>query len=88
MKNLRIGDKLVCKIDYWTIGSTFHKDREYYICDIRNKDDLMHNYKFVIKDIINIERLYVDYSDLTFIFYSNKEVRKMKLNKIYEEAES
>lgn len=84
-QNLKIGDKLLCKEDCWIPDVNYHRGREYEVCNIKNEEDDLHNYSYVIIDRINNERLFIYDSELNFIFYTKKEHRRMKLKKINDE---
>lgn len=89
IQNLKIGDKLLCKKDFFFIGTNFYKGREYEIYNIRKiEDEYFNYYSYSLIDNINSELLYLIDADLDDIFYSVKEMRDMKLKKINEHPES
>ena len=77
INNFKVGDKLLCKDDCWIPNICYHKGREYEVFDLNN-------YSYVIIDRINNERLFIDESELNLVFYTNQEMRKIKLEKLNE----
>ena len=88
-QNLNKGDKILCKNDIHNSRINFTKGIEYYIVAIEHKndnyDDDGSNYYYYISDdnsqiiVSENERLIYNY------FYTNQEVRNMKLKKINDD---
>jgi len=81
-QNLKIGDKLLCKIDYWTTKIYFFEGREYNICDIEIDYADENDYAYFIMDENKNRVLFMILDDLDSFFYTKKEVRNIKIKKL------
>ena len=93
-QNLNVGEKLSCKKDYINNKISIRKDEEYEISDIAINDSSLIDgdenviYYYYILDDNNSKIEIRNDEDMNRYFYTNQEVRNMKLKKIYEESES
>jgi len=78
------GDRLLCKKDCISKYSLFIKNEYYYIDTIDINDD-EENFYFVIDNCNSLSWFWGDYN-LYSVFYTKKEIRKIKLNSIYYES--
>lgn len=96
--NIKIGDKLVCKVSIKN-SFIFYKDSQYEVINIKYKDEY-HNkltYKpifgkvcYDIKDendkefsiICDYNKNYIDDYEFHYFFYTLQEIRKLKLEKL------
>ena len=81
IKNLKVGDKLLCKKDYYSFSSLiFHKNEYYIVFRIENN-----SYIYIINDYNTYSSFFYDES-LFVYFYKKQELRNMKLKKLYEDT--
>jgi len=88
-QNIKIGDKFLCKMNYcYIILQKFHEGVEYEVYDIKKIDNGcgFYYYSYSMIDNVDFKLLYVIEYELNNIFYSGKEMRKIKLEKLNEKS--
>jgi len=85
-QNLKVGDKLVCKKEMLFVGNILYREKnEYTIIDISCYNGIDKHYN--VRNDIFIRTFFTEL-DLYKYFDSKKEIRKMKLDSLYEKSES
>ena len=88
MKNIKIGDRLLCKKSLFNSSMTYFYAREYYtINEIQSESDGEYSY-YIIDNNGYTMPFSFNNNTLYAYFYTKQEMRHMKLKKIYEETES
>ena len=85
-QNINIGDKLLCKISFLSNSTYIIKGKYYYIkyidiINVARKD----YYFYYLEDFESL--VCCDEKEFCKYFYTKQEERKIKLEKLYEEAE-
>jgi len=86
----KVGDKLMCKIDFnMRIHMKIFKDHEYYILFIENfglseDSELLIGTEMVDDFSLLLSSAWIYESNLHHYFYTEKEIRKKKLEKLKE----
>lgn len=86
-QNIKIGYKFLCKLDCWTTDVYFVDGVEYVVCDIRcDYVDFngCNDYVYFVKDDNKNMVAFEFEEDFDVFFYTKKEMRNMKLKKLYE----
>jgi len=88
--NLKIGDILLCKKDYIYSKISFSINKKYEIIQIvyNSLENNNNSVYYYVYDDNNSSIEIRNDEDMNRYFYTNQEVRNMKLKKIYEESES
>jgi len=82
--NFKVGDKLLCKKDYIHHKISIHKGNEYIISDSLFETEY-YTFIYIIDD--NNVKVEVQYEkDIYEFFYTEKEVRNIKLKKLGNEG--
>ena len=86
MNNINLGDRLLCKKTFYDMSYPYFCANEYCNIYFIQKDDPV-DYYYYISDK-DFKKYAFSFSDkkLFEYFYTNQEIREIKLNKIYEEA--
>lgn len=83
-QDIKVGDKLICKKDFNILNISLTERIEYTIISIRIIHDYVgeYEYYYTISDNNHKDMTIADEEDLYTYFYSDKEVRKMKLKRL------